>query len=468
METQQTENIQWWPTNNVVENWWNMNVMPSEEYEALGTDMKARGPTGIDALRCCRLNLLKKDAPTPPDNQLVVLDGSHRLRWAKKYQWSQVKVVIDESVKDEADARAITYTKNSERGSIDPFKEAENYKWLTSHGQTQEQIAQRYNVDRTLVTHRLALLNIDPEVKAKLANNTRFTVSHIEPVASLPPEYQRKLATEMVKQGEVTVRDVEETVQKTKKDLERKRIFDEAVAKSKHKTCPYTDKSGKVCGKAPKLSYTQLPRVDCSSGDYRHEWNLSTGKTTEQERMEVARRSRSTVSVRKEKTYPQHIKSPRVTEEFLEAATAFIKKVYPQFTEIRSISVDGKIGKKDAGMNVDLYTTTIAGRSALSLEADLPDEDWELRIDANSSANKSFKSYIKASSYITSDKALKAVETEALKFLAKYGVWSDKKIAASAPKKRGRPPKAAAQSAASQRKGSSRKTTSTPASKAST
>ena len=52
----------------------------------------------------------------------------------------------------------------------------------------------------------------------------------------------------------------------------------------------------------------------------------------------------------------------------------------------------------------------------------LPDEeDLELRIRENSTANKTFKSYINASTYINSAKGLKVLEETALKFLEKHG-----------------------------------------------
>jgi len=353
---------QLYPTEKVEESWWNMNVMPPAEYAALGEDMKAKGPYGIDPVIGARKSRLVERGVEVPEDVIVCVDGNHRLRKAKELKWKEIRLVIDEDM-DEESARNISYAKNYERGHIDPFREAENFRWHKERGWTHERIAKEYRIDKSQVSKRLSLLNVEPEVVEQVAKVTRVkSASHLEPIATLKPELQREAVKEIKRRTEyrgrdldpgqsvMTVKEVVNVVEGVKDEEEERDKLVRAIDKYQNKLCP------ECHGQPVSKTYQGLPWVSCPKG---HEWNLRTGKTSKEEmeeRMEGAGIQRER---KPEKApFPNYLRTTYTFEQFRAMLSNYAVSILREMGSIRDLDLRGtdKSGK-DVELNYDVSSS---------------------------------------------------------------------------------------------------------------
>ncbi len=385
---------------NVEEAPWNVNVMPPETFEALLTDMKAAGLAGTGPI---------DTAVVPGFAKRIVIDGAHRLRAAKKLGWKHLFEIFHHEIDTEEQARIFNYRRDAERGDIDDFKLASSFEWFSQKGLTQEQIAERFGVDKTTVSRKLSLLDIDPGVRQKVLAKKGFGTSHLEPIATLPTDLQEKAVQKL--QSDWTVRDmdpgatvsvrvVERVVQQVKQEAQRLRVFNAAVEKAKFPKCP-------TCDKPPKLSWVELPRVACSSGEYSHEWSLNTGKLRSFGG-DVGRPA-------KVDRLPQHVKSSHTVQEFNEAIQNFARKQLANVTSVEYMELNGKMGPVTFELQCNRFgedgadvSFTVKGK-----------EVWGVSVRKNETDNKTFKTYIEGRA-INSQKDLVALEEHANSFLASF------------------------------------------------
>jgi hypothetical protein len=176
--------------------------------------------------------------------------------------------------------RASATARTRTRGTIDPFKEAALFKSELEF-MNQKEIADKYLVDPSTVSHRLSLLRLVPEVVEQVSKLPRGTVtpSHLEPIATLPEGEQKSIkitsqAWNGNRWGDAvrTVEDLTEEAKRVKEKLAKKEALRKALMGAQFGKCP-------TCGQEPKeISYKGLPWVECSSGHYDHQWNIETGK----------------------------------------------------------------------------------------------------------------------------------------------------------------------------------------------
>jgi ParB/RepB/Spo0J family partition protein len=327
-------------------NKFNPNVMQPEEFEALKADMKTVGPKRIDSVLVspylafypCEDNEENRaffaEHPT-----YVIVDGEHRWRGASDLKWGELRCDLEEI--SEEDAKGICYRKSKERGSIDPFKEAALFKSEVDVGLTQKEIAEKFIIDSSTVSHRLSLLRLVPEIKEKISMMPRGTItpSHLEPIATLPEEEQKKISfkNQWGNQEVRSVRDISEDVQKVKADLKRKEDLKRALETAIFPKCP-------KCGaeQLPDI-FHGLPWVDCSSGNHNHSWNLDTGKGHyEQEQAEQHK-------INGDKPEPIQTSVLRCAHTVAELSNTFeqrIKDFFPKILKIEHFAVRGTIEGK--------------------------------------------------------------------------------------------------------------------------
>ncbi|GAI12091.1 unnamed protein product, partial [marine sediment metagenome] len=126
---------------------YNTNVMPPDAYRRLVEDMRENGPGAIEPI------IVRKDG-----KKFEIVDGFNRWRAAGELAWQTIPARIRGVSLGEA--KVINYRKNSERGTINPFREAELFKSDMGEGMTQQEVAERYGVERSQVSYRLSLLKI--------------------------------------------------------------------------------------------------------------------------------------------------------------------------------------------------------------------------------------------------------------------------------------------------------------------
>lgn len=389
----------------------------------LAADMKEKGPEGTGPVDTCQLPPVTPHAlPTR-----YTIDGSHRLKLAKKLGWTYLFEIFHPEIKTEEDARLFNYRRDAERGSIDPFRLAKTFKWFSDKGIKQEEIAKRFGVDVTTVSRRLSLNNVDPGVKQQAITDTRMSLSALEPISTLRPDLQRKALNairhgyEYTNAGQVSTRFVEERVQEIKKEDARLATFNGALATSKFKICP-------VCGKKPRIPrYGEAPFIECQSGDYEHTWSLESGK------LKNPPAPRAKPGSRKEKApVPQHVKTQHTAAQFIDAGFSLAKQIFPKLDHLSSFAVEGKIGSSPVSVSVtrgykDQYT---------SIAIDIPREKYSFQLIPARGKKPDFASYLEGDEHVDRPEQLKALEKAAEKFLQTYGKLPRGKTTKSADLKR--------------------------------
>lgn len=345
-------------------NRFNPNVMQPEEYQALKTDMERVGPSKIDPVT---VSLFCDFYPCEDNEEnrkkfakiYVIVDGEHRYTAAKELGWREIR--CDVQVLDEEEAKGICYRKNKDRGTIDPFKEAALFK-SEMELMSQKEIAEKYLVDPSTVSHRLSLLKLVPEVHEQITKLPRGTVttSHLEPIASLPEEEQKKFEIKYPWSSErrpKTVEEITNEAKRIKENLEKHRQLKEAVEKSSFKVCP-------KCGGEPTLTWKGLPWVDCKSGNSSHEWNLETGKGAYQQE------TYSNTSLDGKKSAPiksSVLRCAHTVKELSQTFESRIKDTLPKLKKIEHVQVRGEL---EDGRQINLEFSPGSAAMHISLSMD--------------------------------------------------------------------------------------------------
>ena len=329
---------------------WNPNVMQPDEYEALKQDMRVHGINALDPLLVSPCQFFHNVKDEGLKNYYVIVDGEHRWRMAVELAWKEIRCEIRNISED--DAKALCYRRNRERGTIDPFKEALLFK---SEGQmTQAKIAGKYGVDQSQVSHRLSLLKLDQDVVKTLKDEKMthvITPSHLEPLATLAPVDQKRLAKEIkdtIKfRDSISVNDVENRVQRLKRDRANEEALKNALETAKFPKCP-------TCKEKPTaISHESLPWVRCRQ--FHTAWNLETGK-----REYEFETSRQKNLAGESKPIPvRTIRSVHTTKELLNIFVIRAKEVVPN-VDIRKIQISGKLDGKDFGFDLDSYWASLS------------------------------------------------------------------------------------------------------------
>jgi ParB/RepB/Spo0J family partition protein len=177
------------PVRDVTPNRFNPNVMPRETYRVMLEDMRSDGLEAINPIE------VRPVEGKPP---YEIIDGESRWKAARELGWKSIRAEAKPMSLE--DAKAECYRKNKERGTINPFKEAELFKSEVDAGLSQRKIAKKYGVSRRYVQDSLNLLTrIAPDIRKKAetllvdprGSTDCITKSHLESIASLNDEAQQ-------------------------------------------------------------------------------------------------------------------------------------------------------------------------------------------------------------------------------------------------------------------------------------
>ena len=186
----------------IAPNDYNTNVMPPDAYRRLVEDMRENGPSAIDdiLLRKAGKELRKRG------KKFEIVDGFNRWMGAKELAWKTIPAEIRDVSLEEA--KVINYRKNSERGTINPFREAELFKSEIDAGRTQEEVAERYGIERSQISYRLSLLKISGRAR-RFIDVTRVTPSQLEVIAKVARSTDQELLAKEVRDEGLGVRELE-------------------------------------------------------------------------------------------------------------------------------------------------------------------------------------------------------------------------------------------------------------------
>jgi ParB-like chromosome segregation protein Spo0J len=116
----------------------NMTLMQPHEEEMLREEMRleSKGLEKIDPILVRRLTAeeIEKTKDKYPYAKYEIVDGHTRFRIAQELNWTSIKARVIVATWDQA--LDMAYRKNKERGTIDPLKEAQYFKYLVQDKKT--------------------------------------------------------------------------------------------------------------------------------------------------------------------------------------------------------------------------------------------------------------------------------------------------------------------------------------------
>jgi len=191
------------PLHKIQPNDYNPNEMPRETYEVLKRDMKTHGLYSINPILVRPLE----------GKNYEIIDGESRWRAANELGWIKIRCIIKNVSLEEA--KRINYTKNRERGSLNPFKEAKLFS-DDLRTKSYRELSNLYGVTTWYIQNRVKLLNLHREVKELYTRvYPLITPSHLELLTSLPQNLQTDLA-QNITQERLSVRNLESIIKEHK------------------------------------------------------------------------------------------------------------------------------------------------------------------------------------------------------------------------------------------------------------
>ncbi|MFE1613260.1 ParB/RepB/Spo0J family partition protein [Streptomyces albidoflavus] len=138
------------------------------------------------------------------DKQWVVILGNRRFHAAKQLGWTKFEIRVRDRLGDEADDKVdeAVVIENIHRKNIPPYKEAVFLQRMLERHGSQEKVAARIGKSQMYVSNRLALLDLDPELR-EAVDTKQIKVKTAERIARIQdPEQQKALAAEEIRKAQ--------------------------------------------------------------------------------------------------------------------------------------------------------------------------------------------------------------------------------------------------------------------------
>jgi len=162
----------------------------------------------------------------------VLIAGERRWRAAQRAGLHDLPVIVREVTEPEAFELALI--ENIQREDLNAIEEAEAYQRLIEHhGLTQEELAQRVGKDRSTIANALRLLRLPDSIKEAVASGS-LSMGHARALLGLTDDGDLRKAAERVVREDLSVRQVEELVQRLKGKRADKARRDETTTQLRH------------------------------------------------------------------------------------------------------------------------------------------------------------------------------------------------------------------------------------------
>lgn len=146
---------------------------------------------------------------TKSGKRYQIVAGERRFRAAKLAGLKEVPVIIREF--SDAERTEVAIIENIQRDDLNPIEKAQAYSRLVEEfSLTQEELAKRLSVSRSVIANGMRLLNLSQKVQDLLIDE-KITEGHARLLITLPPEQQNEIAAIIVKNN-LSVRDTERLV----------------------------------------------------------------------------------------------------------------------------------------------------------------------------------------------------------------------------------------------------------------
>ena len=147
-------------------------------------------------------------------NGYAIVAGERRWRAAQRAGLREVPCLVREV--SDAEAFELALIENIQREDLNAIEEADAYQRLIEHhGLTQEELAQRVGKERSTVANALRLLRLPEPIKQAMSSGA-LSMGHARALLALPDETDLRRAAEKVISEALSVREVEQLVQRLK------------------------------------------------------------------------------------------------------------------------------------------------------------------------------------------------------------------------------------------------------------
>lgn len=168
-----------------------------------------------------------------PDGGYQLVAGERRWRASRMAGLAEVPVIIREMT--DSEMMQISMIENLQRENLTPVEEALGYKTLSQeYGLTQEEISKSVGKSRPVIANALRLLNLPQEV-LDLLSNGEISTGHARALLGIEDEEKLLELARVIKQNDLTVRDVERMAKKLNENKEVSAVSDS------HKRSPFYD-----------------------------------------------------------------------------------------------------------------------------------------------------------------------------------------------------------------------------------
>jgi ParB family transcriptional regulator, chromosome partitioning protein len=159
----------------------------------------------------------------------AIVAGERRWRAAQRAGLRELPCLVRDV--SEPEAFELALIENIQREDLNAIEEAEAYQRLIEyHGLTQEELAQRVGKDRSTIANALRLLRLPEPIKLAMSSGA-LGMGHARALLALGDETDLRRAAEKVMNEALSVREVEQLVQrlKGKKVIQKERVRDGSV-----------------------------------------------------------------------------------------------------------------------------------------------------------------------------------------------------------------------------------------------
>lgn len=304
----------------------NPNEMSEEKYTALKASIKQDGIKQPLLVR----PILEEGDPTG----FEIIDGEHRFKAANELKLEGVPVII-EDIKKESDAMRLCYKMNSDRGTIDCFKEAVFFDLLAQKGLMLPSVSGEYGVSEQFIKDRIKLLSINKEQREmllkKVPKGAELTGAHWLVYAKISPEERVVFCKKLGPHSHLAIRSWEYEAKNARDMVKIRKTFEEALERAEFKKCP-------TCkGKATGLDWQK--HLKCKQY---HDWDPKTGKTSQ---MLIREKYKGTAKDGEKKKKPQFPRNVHIEIDWKQATDIAQGMALKNLATIESITFKDKKGK---------------------------------------------------------------------------------------------------------------------------
>jgi len=141
-----------------------------------------------------------------------IIAGERRLRASDQAGLETIPAIIREA--DNSQMLELALVENIHRANLNPIDKAKAYKsYIDTFSLTQEQAGQKLGIDRSVIANYMRLLELPEEIRQMLIEGS-LQMGHARAILALPTNTVRRKMAEAVKDGKLSVRQVEHQVRK--------------------------------------------------------------------------------------------------------------------------------------------------------------------------------------------------------------------------------------------------------------